>query len=224
MLSPRQSFLVSLGGHIAVVLVLLVGGLVVAHRIMRPEPIEVDLFSTLTPGAGDGGGGQEGPKEPEKQPEAEVEPEIVEREVPKEPTFDPTKSINLSEVPKVEHEELTPYEPSPTVRETGNDSTPDGSGPGGGSYAGLIKAACYRNWTPPPLGALGRTRPSTEIETIVERSGRIVSRRITRASGNAEFDRTVLEAIDLSNPLPAFPPELKGAQQTFNILFRIPES
>jgi len=222
MLSPRQSFLVSLGGHIAVVLVLLVGGLVVAHKFMRPEPIEVDLFSTLTPGSGDGGGAQEGPKEPEKQPEAEVEPEIVEREVPKEPTFDPTKSINLSEVPKVEHEELTPYEPTPTVRETGNGSTPGGAG-GGGSYKALIKAACERNWTPPPRGLLGRPLPSTEVEIVVERNGRIVGRRITRASGNAEFDRTVLEAIDLSNPLPAFPPELKGARETFNILFEVPK-
>jgi protein TonB len=212
-MSPRQSFLLSLGGHVGLVIVLLAAGVLLARRFIRSEPVEVDLLQTITPGPESGQGAQEKREQPKPD-----EPQIVERKVPKEPTYDPSKQIDLSQMPAVKNESFKPYEPKPADTAPGN-----GSGPGGGSYEALIRAACYRNWTPPALGVLGRPVPSTEVEISVERTGRIVSRRITRASGNAEFDRTVLEAINLSNPLPAFPPELKGAQQTFSILFRIPE-
>ncbi|MBN1916415.1 MAG: TonB family protein [Verrucomicrobia bacterium] len=215
-MTPRQSFLLSLGIHVGLVIVLLVAGVLLAQRFLRPKPVEVNLLQTLAPGPDEGQGAQEEQEQPKPTPEKD--PKIVERRIPEEVTYDPNKQIDFSNVPEVKSETPKPYEPEP-VPDGGGDDLP----PGGGTYKALIHTACYRNWTPPPLGALGRPRPSTEVQIVVERTGRILSHRITRASGNAEFDRTVVEAIDLSNPLPAFPPEIKGAQQTFGILFNLPE-
>jgi TonB family protein len=217
-MTPRQSLLLSLGGHVGLLVLLLGGGLLLAQRFIRSEPVEVDLLPALAPGPQEGQGGQEEQVNPKPEPE-KTEPEfkVVERKVPTEPTYDPSKQVDLSEMPKVAQEEFEPYKPKVSVSESGGASTP-----GGSSYSALVGAACKRNWTPPGRGVLGRPIPQTTVEITVARTGRIVGRRISRASGNAELDRSVLEAVDLSNPLPAFPPELTGAQRTFTVQF-IPE-
>ena len=210
MLSPRQSFLLSLGGHIGIVVVLLVAGLLLAQKIMGPRPVEVDLISTVAPGPDNDQGA---PDAPDVAPDTEPEPTIVEREVPKDPEFNPNQLTDMDKMPDIKKQDFTPIKP-PVIG--------DGGGPPASAedrYKALIRAACYSNWSPPGLGVLGRPVPETYVEITVARTGQILSHRITRESGNPRLDRTVEEAIRLSNPLPAFPPELTGTQKTFTIRF-----
>jgi len=210
MLTERQSFVVSFIAHAALIVALLITGVLLARRALGPRTIELDLLAPVQVGPDESEGAEE---QPEEEPEEEVE--IVEREV-EEHTYDPNRSIDLDKIPKVTEEKFKPYEPKKISLSDG------GSSAGGTNYGTLIIAACKKNWTPPGRGVLGRPVPSTDVEITVARDGRILSSRITGPSGNAALDRSVLEAIRLSNPLPAFPPELTGAQITFPITF-IPE-
>jgi TonB family protein len=210
MLTERQAFLVSFAAHVAVIVALVTAGVLVARRALRPETMELDLLAPVQVGPR----ANQGARTPEEQPKPpEEEPKVVERTIPE---YNPNASINLDEIPKIKEEPFTPYKPK-TITIGG-----DGSAAGGTSYGSLIIAACKRNWTPPGRGVLGRPVPSTDVEITVARDGQILSSRITGPSGNAALDRSVLEAIRLSNPLPAFPAELTGAQRTFPLTF-IPE-
>ena len=66
MLSQRQSFFISLVLHIALVLALLIGGVLLARRLMGPRPIELDLLAPVQVGPEEDGGAQE-EAEPEKR-------------------------------------------------------------------------------------------------------------------------------------------------------------
>ena len=202
MLNGRQSFLVSLSFHLGLLVVLLVAGAVMARKLGRREPIELDLLAPVQVGPEQ----NQGALETQDEPEPEITKHVIE-----EDTFNPNRSLDLSEIPTIPQDDFTPYTPNVTVSTEG--------GGGGSSYAALIKAACTRNWTPPGRGVLGRPVPSTDVEITVARDGRILGHRITRPSGNAALDRSVVEAIERSNPLPAFPRELSGAQRNFLITF-----
>jgi len=208
MLSGRQSFLVSLSFHLGLLIVLLVAGALVAHKLGKREPIELDLLAQVPVRPQQEQGAPQTPHEPEPEP-------VITEHVIEDPSFNPSESLNLDDVPNVEEENYNEWEPEPVPS--------DGGGPvdTATSYGQLIVAACKRNWTPPPPGVLGQPPPTTDVSVTVARNGRILSYTIARASGNAAFDRSVLEAIRLSNPLPAFPRELSGAQDTFPITFEL---
>lgn len=202
MITQRQSFLVSLSFHLGLLVVLLVAGAIMARQIGKREPIELDLLAPVqVPNE------NRGAPEPRKEPEPEP---TITKHVVEEQAFNPNASLDLSEIPTIPEENFDPYTPNITVSTEGG---------GGSNYAALIKAACTRNWTPPGRGVLGRPAPSTDVEITVARDGRILGHRITRPSGNAALDRSVAEAIERSNPLPAFPRELTGAQRNFQITF-----
>ena len=205
MLSGRQSFLVSLSFHLGLLIVLLVAGVIMAHKLGKREPMELDLLAPVQVGPEQSQGAPKTPDEPEPEP-------VITKHVIEEDTFDPNRSLDLSEIPTIPREDFTPYTPNVTV-------STEGGGGGGSNYAALIKAACTRNWIPPGRGVLGRPVPSTDVEITVARDGRILGHRITRPSGNAGLDQSVVQAIERSNPLPAFPRELTGAQRKFQITF-----
>ena len=208
MLNERQSFLVSLTLHLGLLLVLLIAGALVARRIMGPKPIELELMAPVQV-PNENQGAPETPDEPEPEP-------VIEDHVVEEDTFNPNDSLNLDDIPDVEEETYKDWEPEPVPSDGGGPVDP------ATSYGQLIVAACKRNWIPPPPGVLGRSLPTTDVDVTVARTGRILSYKIVRSSGNAALDRSVLEAIRDSNPLPAFPRELTGVQRKFTVTF-IPE-
>lgn len=206
MLSQRQSFLVSLGFHAGLVIVLLIAGALVARRIMGPRTIELDLLAPVQVGPEEAKGAQQEPEE---------EPEIITREV-QEPTYDPSKSLDPSKIPEIKEEKFRPYKPAiKATSSSGGPRSPEAR------YINLVVAECKRNWekTKPARGVLGRTVPTLDAVITIGRDGRILDSRITRSSGNAALDRSVREAIKLSNPFPAFLSEMKGAQQDFELRF-----
>ncbi len=208
MLNGRQSFLVSLSFHLGLLIVLLVAGAIMASKLGKREPIEFDLLAPIqVPNE------NRGAPEPRKEPEPE--PEITEHVI-EEHTFNPNRSLNLGDIPDIANEEFTPYKPNVApIDDLGSPSSPEAS------YIQLIVAVCEQNWnkTKPARGVLGRTVPTLDVAITVARHGRILNHRITRSSGNAALDRSVREAIELSNPFPAFTSDMKGAEQEFKLRF-----
>jgi len=71
------------------------------------------------------------------------------------------------------------------------------SGPSAG-YAGRIKAKIRPNI----VFDVGATNPVAEVEVRVAPDGRIISRKLLKSSGDAEWDRAVERAIDKTEILP----------------------
>ena len=207
MLSGRQSFLVSLSFHLGLLVVLLVAGVIMARKLGKREPIELDLLAPV----------RVRPEQEQGAPEAPDEPKpVITEHVIEEETFNPRESLNLDDIPTIADEEFKPYDPGITpIDDSARPGSPEAN------YIQLIVAACERNWekTKPARGVLGRTVPTLDVVITVARNGRILGHRITRSSGNAALDRSVREAIELSNPLPAFTSDMKGPQQEFELRF-----
>jgi protein TonB len=49
------------------------------------------------------------------------------------------------------------------------------------------------------------------VRFTLDRTGRLMSRRVERSSGNAELDSLALELLGRAAPLPPPPPEMPGA-------------
>ena len=58
------------------------------------------------------------------------------------------------------------------------------------------------------------------VEITVRSDGRIVNIQFESKSGNAEFDRSVMRAIQKANPLPPLPPGLNEPLLTLGIRFQ----
>ena len=215
MITRRQSFLVSFGAHVTLVIVLVIVSILFAKRVIRPRPFQVELQPRVQASSETNQGAQqEQPDEPKPEPQ----PKIIERTI-EAPSFSRNASLNLDNIPNIAHEQYTPYKP--TITATG-DSAGSASQ---AAYIDLIVAECQRNWekTKPARGELGQTIPTLEVVITVRRDGGILGHRITRSSGNAALDRSVRQAIDRSDPLPAFTPDMSGTQQDFELRFVLDE-
>lgn len=58
------------------------------------------------------------------------------------------------------------------------------------------------------------------VEITIRADGRIVNTQFEKKSGNAEFDRSVMRAIQKANPLPPLPPGIKEPLLTLGIRFQ----
>lgn len=58
------------------------------------------------------------------------------------------------------------------------------------------------------------------VEITIRADGRIVKTRFEKKSGNAEFDRSVMRAIQKANPLPPLPPGVREPLLTLGIRFQ----
>ncbi|MCA1961289.1 MAG: TonB C-terminal domain-containing protein [Desulfomonile sp.] len=78
-------------------------------------------------------------------------------------------------------------------------------------YTLLTRDAIQRTWTVPldletPSAIKGRIR----INYTVTRTGKLSSVELVRGSGNAEMDRSLVEAIRRAQPFPAFPDDIRA--------------
>jgi TonB family protein len=58
------------------------------------------------------------------------------------------------------------------------------------------------------------------VEITIRSDGRIVNIQFEKRSGNAEFDRSVMRAVQKANPLPPLPPGIKEPLLTLGIRFQ----
>lgn len=73
-------------------------------------------------------------------------------------------------------------------------------------YIFLIRDLIQRSWTTPvDIAVPGAVKGRIRINYVITRSGALKSAQLVTGSGNAELDRTLLEAIRLASPFPPFP-------------------
>ena len=83
------------------------------------------------------------------------------------------------------------------------------------SYIGRLREALRRHWTKPLSLA---TSVSAIIEFDVQSNGRLTNARVSRSSGNAEFDQSVLGAFRALGSAGATP---DGRAQKLRLTFRM---
>ncbi|MBI5141551.1 MAG: TonB C-terminal domain-containing protein [Nitrospirae bacterium] len=84
-------------------------------------------------------------------------------------------------------------------------------------YEGIITNRVRQRWVFTGKGAEGL---SAEVLIALDRNGSVRTQKITRGSGNVEFDRSVLRAIAKASP---FPPPPDGADTEIQFRFRSKE-
>ena len=55
------------------------------------------------------------------------------------------------------------------------------------------------------------------VNVVIDRNGRLVSRRLAGSSGSPALDRAALSIIERAAPFPRFPPVMKQAQETRSV-------
>lgn len=175
--------------------------------------------------------------EPESEPPAPEPPKPVEPEiVPKKPELkkpDPPKTnqvakstikISTNRVKRAaiqttpQKSSLTPDE----IRRLLASGIPMGSGGSSGQpselalYYALIRAAAYEAWVQPAELDAGLT---AQVSIRVTRNGSITKRTMTRRSGNAQMDDSVMNAVNAMGRLKALPAEVPGSFKDITIDF-----
>lgn len=78
-------------------------------------------------------------------------------------------------------------------------------------YTLLTRDAIQKTWTVPlDLSSSPAIKGRIRINYTVRRSGELVSVELVRGSGNAEMDRSLLEAMRRAQPFPPFPDDVKA--------------
>ena len=87
------------------------------------------------------------------------------------------------------------------------------------SYAQYVVSIYRRTWQPLIPKNLTRTRVAV-VEVTIDRTGRVLSSRITRKTGDAALDRSVQSALDRVKTIgKAFPAGSKDSKRTFTLDF-----
>lgn len=200
-----------------------------------PEAAAPETESDLAPG--------EESAESEEQPVPEVKQEVAEEpiiEVPQTETPEPEIVIPPKKEEVVEQkEEPTPKPPEPvkekpvekkvksvqqqqsapkTQRRARQAVAPN---PGSGASASAI--ASYRSMISAHINRFKRPTSGTGtavVSFVVERSGRVVSRNLSRSSGNAAVDAEAMATIARAQPMPAFPAAMSEQRQAFTQAIR----
>ena len=218
-MNEKNSLIVSTMGHVLILLLCVVVGLIARNRVLSPVPVRVDLLAPLVEAQQPGTTRkkQTVEKKPAKKPEKK--PEIITRkkEEPK-PTYDPSldmaklEKLLKKQVPKEETRKETPV----PEESRGNTSGIYGSS---SAYDSIIQQIVRNNWIQPSRAILGADPPVVLVTIRVNRRGRILSSRITQSSRIPQLDDSVLKAIDDSNPLPEFPSYMTGTEKDFELRF-----
>ncbi len=108
-----------------------------------------------------------------------------------------------------------------SLQKSVGSSSADGSGGAAGVveeiFGAMVEEQVRGHWRFPRLGNLGL---SAEVEIVVDPTGQVVSKRVIRPSGRADFDASVLRAVEEAGELPD-PPERR--RWTVRITFNLAE-
>ncbi|MBI5572624.1 MAG: TonB family protein [Desulfomonile tiedjei] len=79
------------------------------------------------------------------------------------------------------------------------------------AYVLLTRDSIQRAWTTPvTMNVAGAVKGHVCVNYVVSRSGSLVSLELVEGSGNAEMDRTLLQAIKGAAPFPPFPDKVQA--------------
>ena len=141
---------------------------------------------------------------PEPQPKAvEQKPE----DVPQAP-----KPI---ETPPVQQDTPAPQTTAAPRSEQNSAATPAAPSPGSvasrnaiASWRELLMMRLQQNKRYPRSAEVRHEQGVVTLNFTIDRSGRVLARKIVRSSGVASLDEEVLAMIERAQPLPAFPPAM----------------
>ena len=125
------------------------------------------------------------------------------------PTASTRPSVNYNDLRNALNSAATGSSGSRTG--SGGTSSGSGSGSGGGMYSPFagyydsVKQQMYNVWQKPVGAPIGTTATTT---VKIERDGTVYSKSITRRSGNAQFDQSVQNALNVTVQLPKPPDDL----------------
>lgn len=88
-------------------------------------------------------------------------------------------------------------------------------------YFDDVEQLIYSNWALPEWLAGAELRAQALV--LVDQTGHITNKKITKSSGNPDFDAQVLAAIEKSSPFPAPPQRLQGVLAQQGIVFNFPD-
>lgn len=88
-------------------------------------------------------------------------------------------------------------------------------------YFDDVEQLIYSNWALPEWLAGADLRAQALV--LVDQSGHITNKKITKSSGNPDFDAQVLTAIEKSSPFPAPPERLQRVLAQQGIIFNFPD-
>jgi periplasmic protein TonB len=158
----------------------------------------------------------------EQLPPTPVQPEPVVASPPKvEPKPEP-KPIKPEPVrERVKKPEKKPPAPRTTAPQRAERVSPDAPSQTSGRSSAAA-AADYRSILVAHLQRFKRIPSGGEVGTVgirftVTRSGRLSSSGLSRSSGIPALDREALEMLQRAQPLPAFPPEMRQASESYSL-------
>jgi protein TonB len=178
-------------------------------------------------------------------PPPQVEPEVVEpmpkleAPVPSEVTLPEPKPKSIEqktedvpetprpvETPPVQQDTPAPQTTAAPRSEQNTAAMPAAPSPGSAasrnaiaSWRELLMMRLQQNKRYPRSAEARREQGVVTLNFTVDRSGRVLARRIVRSSGVAALDEEVLAMIERAQPLPAFPAAM--AQHSVNLIVPI---
>lgn len=88
-------------------------------------------------------------------------------------------------------------------------------------YFDQIEKTVHANWAVPEW--LNSAQLKAQVQVLIDKTGHVTSKKITKSSGNETFDAEVLEAIEKSSPFPQPPARLQGVLANSGIVFNFPD-
>lgn len=89
-------------------------------------------------------------------------------------------------------------------------------------YISGIKGTVNSNFNIPSY--LADQKNKCSVEVVIDGTGRVTRRVLTRSSGNPAFDNAALSAVDASSPFPPVPERLTREWGSFTIQFNFPDT
>ena len=157
---------------------------------------------------------------PTPKPEPKPEPKPTEPEKSQWKPVDP-KDIKIGKKvnePKTSESAITAQDISKALKGVRQSDQPIGTPDANRAYDAHIYSVFYNAWAQPAVPAM---RPA-EVSLSITADGRIRSWRLSRSSGDAQFDATVEQAVKSIRMLPRKPPPGYPLDNIV-VLFRISE-
>jgi protein TonB len=233
----KRALLMSVAGHLALVLLLIIGPLLA--RLLRPPPKrEMITFVELAPLPP-----APPPPAPTQEPEQrkpEPHPTPIPEKPPERPKPPEKPKIQVSTNrivrkpepqprPQPQQPELTP-EQIRKLLEANIRFTPIGTPAAAGTpatnvtdlttYYAAVRDAMYAAWTQPSAVARGLR---AEVSIRVLRNGAVTQRRLTRSSGSQLMDDSLMQAVNSVSMLRPLPPEVRDPHLDITIEFVVGE-
>jgi protein TonB len=152
-------------------------------------------------------------------------PKPIEAKPPEPKPAPPPERVERKPVEKKEAREKAEKKPAPPKPAAAAPSRPSrvasapnpgedsvGSREGQASWNAEVVAHIRRHVAYPSDG--NGASGTAMVSVVIDRNGRLLSRRLSRSSGSPALDRAALSIIDRAAPFPRFPPVMRQAQES----------